>query len=55
MQTDAIAGAILGCAVGDAIGLPYAGAERIVCERGDVSCSEANAATVLTMNFKNTD
>ncbi len=28
MQTDAIAGAILGCAVGDAMGLPYEGLSR---------------------------
>ena len=28
MQADAIAGAILGCAVGDAIGLPYEGLSR---------------------------
>jgi ADP-ribosyl-[dinitrogen reductase] hydrolase len=31
MQTDAIAGAVLGCAVGDAIGLPY---ERLSKRRG---------------------
>ncbi|MFO0811068.1 MAG: ADP-ribosylglycohydrolase family protein [Gemmataceae bacterium] len=28
MQTDAIAGAVLGCAVGDAIGLPYEGLSK---------------------------
>jgi ADP-ribosyl-[dinitrogen reductase] hydrolase len=33
MQTDAIAGAILGCAVGDALGLPYEGLSRRRGER----------------------